>query len=60
MKFRISRERVRQIEREVLKKARTSFNGNIAKLGIWSACSSWDASTAITGQTGRSELRQFM
>ena len=34
MKFRISRERERQIEREVLKKARTCFNGNIAKIGI--------------------------
>ena len=34
MKFRISRERERQIEREVLKKARTCFNRNIAKIGI--------------------------
>jgi len=33
--FRISRERVRQIEQGVLKKAKTIFNGDIAKLDIW-------------------------
>lgn len=40
LKLCISRERVRQIERDVLKKAKASFNGDIAKLDLWSACSS--------------------
>jgi RNA polymerase sigma-32 factor len=38
--FRISRERVRQIEQGVLKKAKTIFNGDIAKLDIWPVCNS--------------------
>lgn len=38
--FCISRERVRQIEREVLKKAKANFKGDITRLGLWPACSS--------------------
>jgi len=34
-KFCISRERVRQIEQGVLKKAKATFNGDIAKLSLW-------------------------
>jgi RNA polymerase sigma-32 factor len=34
-KFCISRERVRQIEQGVLKKAKATFNGDIAKLNLW-------------------------
>jgi RNA polymerase sigma-32 factor len=45
--FNISRERVRQIEKEVLKKARSSFNSDIARLGLWPTCSSRGVSTAI-------------
>lgn len=38
--FCISRERVRQIEREVLKKAKANFKGDITTLSFWPACSS--------------------
>jgi RNA polymerase sigma-32 factor len=31
----ISRERVRQIEQRILKKARASFNGDLVKLNVW-------------------------
>jgi RNA polymerase sigma-32 factor len=34
----ISRERVRQIEKTILKKAKASFNGDLVKLGIWPTC----------------------
>jgi len=34
-RFSISRERVRQIEQEVLNKAKATFNGDIAKLDLW-------------------------
>ena len=37
-RFHISRERVRQIEQRILKKARASFNGDLVKLDIWPAC----------------------
>jgi RNA polymerase sigma-32 factor len=39
-RFRISRERVRQIEQGVLKKAKAIFNGDIAKLDMWQVCNS--------------------
>jgi RNA polymerase sigma-32 factor len=52
-KFNISRERVRQIEREVLKKAKASFNGDIATLGLWPARNSQGASkTTIVVHAG--------
>jgi RNA polymerase sigma-32 factor len=34
-RFHISRERVRQIEQRILKKARASFNGDLVKLNVW-------------------------
>jgi len=34
-RFHISRERVRQIEQRILKKARASFNGDLVKLDVW-------------------------
>jgi RNA polymerase sigma-32 factor len=34
----ISRERVRQIELRILKKAKASFNGDLMKLNIWPVC----------------------
>jgi len=34
----ISRERVRQIEKRILTKAKASFNGDLAKLDIWPIC----------------------
>lgn len=37
-RFDISRERVRQIEHRLLKKAKTSFNEDLVKLEIWPAC----------------------
>ena len=37
-KFNISRERVRQIERRIKEKAKTSFNKDLVKLDLWPAC----------------------
>jgi RNA polymerase sigma-32 factor len=37
-RLRISRERVRQIEQRLLKKAKSSFNGDLVKLDIWPIC----------------------
>jgi RNA polymerase sigma-32 factor len=59
-KFCISRERVRQIEREVLKKAKASFKGDIATLGIGPVYSSRDGGTANPTNSGRGELRECM
>jgi RNA polymerase sigma-32 factor len=60
LKFNISRERVRQIERDVLKKARTSFKGDIATLGFLSEFSSCGIGTAISVNSRRGELHEFM
>jgi len=37
-RFHISRERVRQIEQGILKKAKASFNGDAERLGLWGSC----------------------
>jgi RNA polymerase sigma-32 factor len=37
-RFCVSRERVRQIQKGILKKAKASFNGDLEKLDIWPVC----------------------
>jgi RNA polymerase sigma-32 factor len=52
-RFHISRERVRQIEQRVLKKAKARFNGDMENLGIWPVCNSQRTlKTLITETTG--------
>jgi RNA polymerase sigma-32 factor len=46
-KFCISRERVRQIEQRVLKKARTAFNGDMANLCLWQPHKGPDGAKAL-------------
>jgi RNA polymerase sigma-32 factor len=51
-RFHISRERVRQIEKIVLKKAKASFNGDLVKLDIWPVCDNQGTlKTSITANT---------
>ncbi len=45
-RFQISRERVRQIEQRVIKKARESLNGSIMQLDLWPICKTPRASGA--------------
>ncbi|OPY74620.1 MAG: RNA polymerase sigma factor RpoH [Syntrophorhabdus sp. PtaU1.Bin153] len=45
-KFQISRERVRQIEQRVIKKARENLNGSIMQLDLWPICKTSRASGA--------------
>lgn len=50
--FHISRERVRQIEKRILKKAKASFNGDLVKLDIWPVCDNQGTmKTSITANT---------
>jgi RNA polymerase sigma-32 factor len=49
----ISRERVRQIEQRILKKARASFNGDLVKLDVWPACDNQETpKSSMTAHTG--------
>jgi RNA polymerase sigma-32 factor len=49
----ISRERVRQIEQRILKKARASFNGDLVKLDVWPACDNQETpKNSMTAHTG--------
>ena len=51
-RFHLSRERVRQIEHRILKKAKASFNGDLVKLDIWPVCDNQGTlKTAITANT---------
>jgi RNA polymerase sigma-32 factor len=51
-RFHISRERVRQIEKRILKKAKASFNGDLVKLDIWPVCDNQGTlKTSITANT---------
>ncbi len=48
----ISRERVRQIEKRILKKAKASFNGDLVKLDVWPVCDNQGTlETSITVNT---------
>jgi len=53
-RFHISRERVRQIEHDVLKKAKARFNGDITKLGFWTTgpCGRGMSKATIVVNTG--------
>jgi RNA polymerase sigma-32 factor len=52
MRLHISRERVRQIEKRILKKAKASFNGDLVKLDIWPVCvNQGTLKTSITANT---------
>jgi RNA polymerase sigma-32 factor len=51
-RFHLSRERVRQIEHRILKKAKASFNGDLVKLDIWPVCDNQGTlKTSITANT---------
>jgi RNA polymerase sigma-32 factor len=52
MRLHISRERVRQIEKRILKKAKARFNGDLVKLDIWPVCENQGTlKTSITANT---------
>jgi RNA polymerase sigma-32 factor len=52
MRLHISRERVRQIEKRILKKAKASFNGDLVKLDVWPVCDNQGTlKTSITANT---------
>ena len=52
MRLHISRERVRQIEKRILKKAKASFNGDLVKLDIWPVCDNQETlKTSVTANT---------
>ena len=52
MRLHISRERVRQIEQRILKKAKASFNGDLVKLDIWPVCDNQETlKTSVTANT---------
>jgi RNA polymerase sigma-32 factor len=51
-RFCVSRERVRQIQKGILKKAKASFNGDSVKLDIWPVCDNQGTlKTSITVNT---------
>ena len=51
-RFCVSRERVRQIQKGILKKAKASFNGDLVKLDIWPVCDNQGTlKTSITANT---------
>ena len=51
-RFCVSRERVRQIQKGILKKAKASFNGDLVMLDIWPVCDNQETlKTSITANT---------